>query len=197
MMSSKVECMNVASSFSGEYWDGERKYGYGGYHYDGRWEKIAKAIVHLYGLTSSSKVLELGCGKGYLLYEIKKLINCEIIGMDISDYAIDNSHPEVKSYLTQHDIAKKLPFEDSHFDLVLSLMTLHNLNLIDLEYSLGEINRVGKSAYITVESYRSNQELFNLQCWALTCKSFFSPDEWEHLFARCNYTKNFEFLFFE
>lgn len=197
MSTSKVECMNIASSFSRDYWDGERKYGYGGYHYDGRWERVARTLIDSYGLTKNSKVLDLGCGKGFLLYEIKKLTDCEVVGLDISQYALENSHPSIKKHLNQHNIANELPFKDSSFDLVLSLMTLHNLNLIDVESSLKEINRVGKNAYITVESYRNNQELFNLQCWALTCKSFFSPEEWEYLFSRCNYTKDFEFLFFE
>lgn len=197
MSTSKVECMDIASSFSRDYWDGERKYGYGGYHYDGRWERVAKTLIDLYGLTKNSKVLDLGCGKGFLLYEIKKLTDCEVVGVDISQYALENSHPSIKKHLNQHNIAKELPFKDSSFDLVLSLMTFHNLNLIDVESSLKEINRVGKNAYITVESYRNNQELFNLQCWALTCKSFFSPEEWEYIFQRCNYTKDFEFLFFE
>lgn len=197
MSSSKVECMEIASSFSRDYWDGERKYGYGGYHYDGRWERVARTLIDLYRLTKNSKVLDLGCGKGFLLYEIQKLTDCEVVGLDISQYALDNSHPSIKKHLIQHNIANELPFKDSSFDLVLSLMTFHNLNLIDVESSLKEINRVGKNAYITVESYRNNQELFNLQCWALTCKSFFSPEEWEYIFSRCNYTKDYEFLFFE
>ena len=197
MSSSKVECMEIASSFSRDYWDGERKYGYGGYHYDGRWERVARTLIDLYRLTKNSKVLDLGCGKGFLLYEIKKLTDCEVVGLDISQYALENSHPSIKKHLIQHNIENELPFKDSSFDLVLSLMTLHNLNLIDVESSLKEINRVGKNAYITVESYRNNQELFNLQCWALTCKSFFSPEEWEYIFSRCNYTKDYEFLFFE
>ena len=48
-----------------------------------------------------------------------------------------------------------------------------------------------------VESYRSEQEQFNLQCWALTCESFFDVDEWIRLFDRFGYTGDYEFIFFE
>ena len=36
----KAECAEVAVKFGREYWDGDRKYGYGGYHYDGRWRVV-------------------------------------------------------------------------------------------------------------------------------------------------------------
>ena len=52
-------------------------------------------------------------------------------------------------------------------------MTLHNLKIFDLKKALKEIDRVGKKSYIAVESFRNESELFNLQCWALTCESFF------------------------
>ena len=73
------------------------------------------------------------------------------------------------------------------FDLAISTGCFHNLNIYDLKVSLNEIKRVSKQSYVMVESYRNEKELFNLQCWALTCESFFSKKEWTWLFKEYNY----------
>ena len=198
MVNNKVECMKVARKFDHDFWDGDRKHGYGGYKYiKGRWESVAKNLIKDYGLTNNSKILDIGCGKGYLLYDLKKeLKDLEIYGIDISDYAIKNSHPEIKKNLFVHDASKKLNFSDQYFDLVISLGTLHNLEIAELKNSIQEIQRLGKNKYIMVESYRNEAELFNLQCWALTCKAFYSYDEWLWLYKEFGYTGDFEFIYF-
>lgn len=198
MVNNKVECMKVARKFDHDFWDGDRKHGYGGYKYiKGRWESVAKNLIKVYGLTNNSKILDIGCGKGYLLYDLKKeLKDLEIYGIDISDYAIENSHPEIKKNLFVHDASKKLNFSDQYFDLVISLGTLHNLEIAELKNSIQEIQRLGKNKYIMVESYRNEAELFNLQCWALTCKAFYSYDEWLWLYKEFGYTGDFEFIYF-
>ena len=67
MTNNKVDCMKIARRFDKEFWDGERKYGYGGYKYiEGRWKKVAKELISDYNLTNKSKILDVGCGKGYL-----------------------------------------------------------------------------------------------------------------------------------
>ena len=118
-------------------------------------------------------------------------------GFDISKYAIKNSHPDIKKFLFYHNVKKKFPFKKNYYDLLISINTLHNLNLFDLSYALGECQRVAKKKYIVVESYRNEEELFNLQCWALTCKSFFSKTEWEWLFKQFNYKGDYEFIYFK
>ena len=121
----------------------------------------------------------------------------EINGFDISDYAIKNSHKNVKSNIFLHDIRNKFPFKNKEFDLIISLGTIHNLKVFDIKYVMLEIDRVGKSSYVMVESYRNLKELFNLQCWALTCESFFSTEEWLWLYKSFNYKGDYEFIFFE
>ena len=74
---------------------------------------------------------------------------------------------------------------------------MHNLKIFEVSKALKEINRVGKDGYIMVESYRNEKELFNLQCWALTCETFLNPKEWGWLFDENNYKGDFEFIFFE
>lgn len=198
MTNNKVDCMKIARRFDKEFWDGERKYGYGGYKYiEGRWKKVAKELISDYNLTNKSKILDVGCGKGYLLYDLKKELNgLQVYGYDISAYAIENSHPEIKKNLFVHDAGKKLNFPNDYFDLVISLGTLHNLEISELKNSIQEIQRLGKKKYIMVESYRNEEELFNLQCWALTCKAFYSYNEWLWLYKEFGYNGDFEFIYF-
>ena len=98
MVNNKIKCMKIAKKYGYDYWDGDRKYGYGGYRFiPGRWTPIAKKIIKTYKLNNNSKILDLGCGKGYLLFEIKKLLpRIKLQGFDISHYAIKNSNKETK-----------------------------------------------------------------------------------------------------
>jgi SAM-dependent methyltransferase len=198
MLDDKVHCMRTAKKFSFDYWDGKRRYGYGGYKYiPGRLTSVASMIIKNYKLNNSSKILDVGCGKGYLLYEIKKILpKINIYGFDISSYAIKNSKKEIKKYLFKFDARKKFPFPNNFFDLTISFGTLHNFKLSDLEKSIKEIQRVSQKKYIMVESFRNDQELFNLQCWALTCETFFSVKEWIWLYNYLGYTGDYEFIFF-
>ncbi|MDP3789597.1 MAG: class I SAM-dependent methyltransferase [Candidatus Omnitrophota bacterium] len=198
MVDDKILCMKLARQYDKDYWDGDRRYGYGGYKYDGRWEAVARKLIDIYRLGNSSAILDVGCGKGYLLYEFKKLLpGSRVMGCDISEYAIKNSKEEIRQYLFKHGAQERHPFEDKEFDLVISLTTLYNLPIDELKAALREIERVGKDRYITLESYRSEAELFNLQCWALTCRTFLSADEWMWLFDQFGYTGDYEFIYFE
>ena len=198
LVNDKVACMLKAKEYEADYWDGDRRFGYGGYKYlPGRWKPVAQALLDTYGLKAGSRVLDVGCGKGFLLYEMQRLQRgLELVGLDISQTGLDGRHPELKADLRIHDARKPLPFSDQHFDLVITLNTLHNLRLPELQVALGEMNRVGRQGYLLLESYRSEQELFNLQFWALTCESFFDADEWLWLYRHFGYHGDFEFIYF-
>ena len=194
----KAEAAIKAKKWDYDYWDGSRDINYGGYHYDGRWEPIAKKMIDHYKLTNNSKILDIGCGKGFLLFEFKKLLpGCEIRGLDISGYAIENAKEEVKSFILKGH-ANSLPFENDYFDLIISLNTLHNLYCYDLKKSLIEIERVSKqNKYICVESYRNEHERINLLYWQVTCECFFTPDEWKWWFKESGYNGDHSFIYFE
>ena len=198
MKNNKIHCMKIAKKYEKDYWDGDRKYGYGGFKYiPGRLSNIAKSIIKKFKLNNNSKILDLGCGKGYLLYEIKKYLpKCEVVGIDISRYAIKNSHTEIKKNLLRLNAKNKLPFKNNQFDLAISFGLFHNFSLNELDKSIKEFSRVSKKNYLMVESYRNNTELFNLQCWALTCDSFLKPEEWIWLFKKLNYNGSYEFIYF-
>ena len=194
----KAEAANKAKLWGYDYWDGDRKICYGGYRYDGRWERVAQAMVDHYGLKPGDRVLDVGCGKGFLLYDFTRVLpGIEVVGIDVSEYAIENAKAEVTD-LVQVGHARKLPFEDNSFDLVVSINTLHNLYCHDLHKALKEIQRVGKAhKYICVESYRNEEEKVNLLYWQVTCEMFCSPDEWQWWFDTCGYTGDHSFIYFE
>lgn len=194
----KDEAARRAKRWGYDYWDGDRNTGYGGMKYDGRWKKVADAMVEHYGIKPGDRVLDVGCGKGFLLYDFTESIpGVEVVGLDISSYAIENSKEEVRGSLHVGHAAT-LPFDADSFDLVVSINTLHNLYAFDLLNSLKEIERVGKKhKYICVESYRNESEKMNLLYWQLTCEGFYTPREWEWWFQQSGYTGDHSFIFFE
>ena len=198
MADEKVHCMLKAREYEFDYWDGDRRYGYGGYKYDGRWSPVAQQIIATYGLSNDSKILDVGCGKAHLTYELKLLLpEADIRGFDISKHGIGDAPEGIRPHLFNYRAQDAYPFGDDAFDFVMSLGCVHNLRVFELKTALAEIERVGKQAYIMMESYRNEQELFNLQCWALTCESFFDAAEWIWLYDHFGYTGDYEFIYFE
>ena len=199
MVDDKVHCMLKAKEYGAAYWDGDRRYGYGGYKYiPGRWKPVAQALIDTYRLKSGSRVLDVGCGKAFLLYEMQQIEpGLEIVGFDTSNHGLKSSLPDLKATLFNYRAQDTYPFGDKEFDLVISLGTFHNLRLFEFQTALGEVERVGKHGYIMLESYRNEQEQFNLQCWALTCESFFDTAEWIWLYRHFGYTGDYEFIYFE
>ena len=199
MINQKVYCMNVSKKYGKDYWDGNRKFGYGGYKYIQNYHKpLAIKLIRDYKLTNNSKILDIGCGKGYLLFEIKKILkNISIVGIDISNYAKKNSKQEIRNKIFLRDINKKLNFKNNEFDLTISINTLHNLKIKSVVQCLSEIERISNSKYVCVESYRNNNEQFNLQCWALTAETLIDVQSWKYLFKISKYTGDYEFIYFE
>ena len=194
----KAECATVAKRWGEEYWDGPRQYGYGGYRYDGRWLPIAQDIAERYNLQPGDKVLDVGCGKAFLLYEFTRAVpGLEIAGLDISSYGIANAKEETRPFLREGNCTT-LPYADESFDFVYSINTFHNLKVDELKAAVQEVERVGKGKkWICVELYRDEREKANLLYWQLTCMSFYTPEEWTWLYREWGYTGDYGFIFFE
>jgi SAM-dependent methyltransferase len=199
MLGDKAAAMVVAMRYDREFWDGDRRFGYGGYRYDGRWKPMAENLVKTYGLTNESKILDLGCGKAHLLKELRDLLpKARLVGLDVSRYALETAPPEIRSDLKVYDLHElPLPYADREFDLVLSLNVLHNFHLRTMVPLFREVERVASKKYVVVESYRTPSELVNLQCWALTCKAFYDEGDWQWIFSQAGYTGDYEHIFFE
>jgi len=199
MVDNKVDCMKRAREYEFDYWDGDRRFGYGGYKYiPNRWTPVAEAMIQIYEIKPGHKILDVGCGKGFLLFELQQMLpGLELCGFDISKHGVASRHPDFKGKIFEHDARERFPFDDNEFDLVLSLGCLHNFVVSDLCSALEEVERVGRRGYVMVESYRNELELFNLECWALTAEAFFRPEEWIWLYERFGYSGDYEFIFFE
>ncbi len=194
----KAEVAEIAKKFDFDYWDGDRTTGYGGYQYDGRWQKVAQTMASNYGILSGDRILDVGCGKGFLLYDFTQVVpGVQVAGVDISPYAIRHGKEEIKHHLEEGN-ANRLRFESDSFDLVVSINAIHNLYMHDAFEAVREIERVGKKdKYICVESYRSEKEMVNLMYWQFTCEMFCTPKEWEWFFNKAGYTGDYSFIFFE
>ena len=178
----------LANAFGQEYFDGSRNQGYGGFRYDGRWKPVVKRFQEAYGLNSSSRILDVGCAKGFLLHDFREAIpSVTVEGIDVSEYALENAMPDVKPFMHLGN-AKKLPYEDKSFDLVIAINTIHNLELDDVRTSLREMQRVSrKNSFLIVDAYRNDEERAALMKWNLTARTILHVQEWENLFRESGY----------
>lgn len=182
--------IRISRQFGFDYFDGSREFGYGGYHYDGRWLPIAEDMVAHWGLAPGMRVLDIGCAKGFLVKDLMKVCpGLEAFGLDISEYAMMHSEPEVVGRLHLGSMTK-LPFPAKSFDAVICINTLHNLERADCITAIKEIERVGREgkAYIQVDSYRTESEREIFMDWVLTAHTHYYPNDWRQLFVEAGYT---------
>ena len=179
----------IARTFGKDFFDGDRKHGYGGYNYHPRfWQPVIPTFQDHFGLSSNTSILDVGCGKGFMLYDISELIpGIKIKGIDISEYAIENAMEEMKPHV-QVANALDLPFEDNSFDVVISINTIHNLARDECGMALKEIQRVSKEgSFVTIDAYNNLEEKELMEAWNLTAKTMMHVDEWKLFFKEVSY----------
>jgi ubiquinone/menaquinone biosynthesis C-methylase UbiE len=182
------EVIRLAKEFGKDFFDGDRRCGYGGYRYDGRWKAVAQRMKDHYHLSEKCAILDIGCAKGFLLHDFKELMpNCIVSGIDVSTYAIENAMTTVKPCLKIAS-AEALPYPDKSFDFVISINSIHNLPPDRLRKALKEIGRVSRGdSYITVDAWRNEKEKENLYKWVLTAESMMHVDDWKKFFDEVGY----------
>ncbi len=193
LVSKTTEDRIIAQRFDKEFFDGSRNHGYGGFSYDPRfWEPVVPTFQKHWNLKENDSVLDVGCAKGFMLYDLQKLIpGLEVYGVDISKYAIENVKKEVKEYCKVSN-ATELPFDDKSIDVCISVTTLHNLEEKDLIKALLEIERITKrGSFITVDAYRNEKEKERMDAWNLTAKTVMHVDKWKQFFNDTGYTGNY------
>jgi ubiquinone/menaquinone biosynthesis C-methylase UbiE len=188
----------TARQYGEMYWDGPREYGYGGYRYDGRWRPVARDIIAHFDLKAGMRVLDVGCGKGFLVKDL--MLECpglEAFGIDISRYAIGHAAPEIVGRL-QFGSADDLPFPDHAFACVLSLNTIHNLPRARAVTAMREIERLSAGrAFVQVDSYLSLAQKEIFESWVLTAEFHDFPDGWLTLFGEAGYTGDYDWTIIE
>jgi SAM-dependent methyltransferase len=196
--SGQAENQRVARRFGCEYFDGTREQGYGGYRYDGRWVPIARDIVAHFGLKSGDRVLDIGCAKGFLMRDLMEIVpGLEVWGLEISQYAIENSHPDARGRIVR-GTAQKLPFPDRVFAAAVCINVIHNLDGSACIEAVREIERVAPGrAYIQVDAYRDEAEREAFLDWMLTAETFGKPEMWRELFRSAGYTGDYYWTILE
>lgn len=187
------EVRAVARQFGKEFFDGDRQYGYGGFSYNPRfWQPVVPTFIQHFGLTNDSSLLDVGCGKGFMMHDLAEIIpGITVKGIDISDYAIANAIDDMKPHM-QVANAMALPFPDNAFDVVISINTIHNLARTECAQALREIERVSRGkSFVTIDAYRTDEEKERMYAWNLTAKTIMSVDEWIDFFAEAGYSGDY------
>lgn len=182
-----------ARLFGRDFFDGERRTGYGGFAYHPRfWQPTIPVFQRHFGLTSASSVLDVGCAKGFMMHDLATLIpGITVKGIDVSTYAIQNAIESMQRHVQVAD-ARSLPFADQSFDVVISINTIHNLELDGVKEALREIERVKRcGAFVTVDAYRNAEEKARMHAWNLTARTILSVAEWKDLFENVGYTGDY------
>ncbi len=192
MAEKTAEVVRIAKEFGKEFFDGDRKVGYGGYKYDGRWKAVASRMKEYYNLPDNAAILDIGCAKGFLLHDFRELMpQCTVAGIDVSEYAIENALESVRPFLKVAS-AESLPYPDKSFDLVISINSIHNLPLERLKTALREVERVSRGdSYVTVDAWRNELERENLFKWVLTAETMMHADDWKILFDEIGFTGDY------
>lgn len=179
----------IAKQFGRDFFDGERRHGYGGYRYDGRWLPVARRFLEHYQLGPQASILDVGAGKGFLMYDFLQVLpKAKVTGLDVSRYAKENAHGGMGE-LIDIGSAQTLPYPDKSFDLVVSINSIHNLKLSELKQALREIERVGRAhKFISVDAWRTEEERERLMDWILTAETYMHVYDWHRLFTEVGYT---------
>jgi len=187
------EDRQIARRFDKEFFDGDRRHGYGGFNYHPRfWQPVVPAFQRRYALADGSSVLDIGCAKGFMLHDLALAIPGIVVkGVDISAYAIENAIEDMRPHVQVAD-ATRLPFPDRSFDLVISINTVHNLERDECAVALREIMRVSRGhAFITVDAFRTSEEERRMYAWNLTARTILSVEDWKRFFAEVGYTGDY------
>lgn len=181
----------IASYRGEEFFDGDRKYGYGGLRDDGRWEPIARFMCEEY---QPESVLQLGCEKGFLLNEFLRLNPLmRIRGMETSLYARNNAIKHIRLGIRLQPYIP-MPWGYREFDLVIAIGIVYTLSLHDAIHMLKEIQRVGKRAFITLGSYDTYEDLKLMRQWTLLGTTLLRRDEWIDVMEHAGYQGDYWFV---
>lgn len=189
----KLKNKLIAWELEKEYYDGDRNNGYGGFSYDGRWLKLLPAFIKRYKLNNNSKILDLGCKKGFIMKDLKILLpGAKIYGIEDHKYPIINAEREIKKNIIYSNYYN-IPFKKNYFDLVIGFSSIYKYNFQDVVKTIREINRVSRKSFFTIASYSNKKEREIFEKWTLLGTTILSKKEWLELFKFLKYEGDYYF----
>ncbi len=140
-------------SFGGAYFDGGNEAAaYREYKYDSRFSVGVENITKFCSITTDSAILELGCAKGYVLAEFQANGYRDLIGVDISEYAISNGYKSVKDKLVCSSALSFLHNHSKRYDLIIIKEMLPHLAECDVDELLTLLpDRLVGHGYVYIE----------------------------------------------
>jgi ubiquinone/menaquinone biosynthesis C-methylase UbiE len=184
------------NKFGYDYFDNKKLgLGYGGYVYDGRFKHSAKKIINHYKLKKNSKILEIGCAKGFIIKEFFDL-GMKVYGLDFSKYAINESLSEIKDRLIYWDITRGTTFPNNYFDFIYCKETIPHINIKKIPKMIEEIHRIVKkktNIFIEIQTSSNKKGLSKIKLWDPTHKTLLLKKEWIKLFKNNDYEGDFYF----
>jgi SAM-dependent methyltransferase len=184
----------IAWGLDAAYYDGDRRNGYGGFAYDGRWRRLIPRLAARYGLDARSRVLDIGCKKGFFLHDLKEAFpGITAKGVENHPYPLETGLESVRADMMLSPY-HSLPFDDDSFDFVLAFSAIYMQTLGDVLKTLREIQRVGRGrAYVTVGAYSTMREREQFERWTLLGTTVLHVDEWMEVFQAAGYTGDYFF----
>lgn len=161
---------------------------YGKKHDDGRYRfcpytaeyQIAPQTRHSESIVKNlhpTTAIVLGCARGYRVKALREL-GVDAIGVDISEWAIENCEPSVKEYVYCGDVCDLSMWDDKSFDIVLGLDVLEHIRVPDLYTAIDECTRVSTLVYLGLplaknddnpdvsnEEERSHVSVYSIDWW--------------------------------
>ena len=189
----KLKNKLIAWELEKDYYDGDRNNGYGGFSYDGRWIKLLPNFIKRYKLDNNSKILDLGCKKGFIMKDLKTLLpGAKVYGIEDHKYPIKNAEKEIKKNIIFSNYYE-IPFKKKYFDLVIGFSSIYKYNFQDVVKTIREINRVSRKSFFTVASYSNKKEKEIFDKWTLLGTTILSKKEWLELFRLLKYKGDYYF----
>jgi len=190
----KVQNRYIAWKLGKEYYDGSRINGYGGFKYDGRWKVLLPNLIKRYKLTKKSKVLEIGCKKGFLLHDLNLLIpGIQSYGIENHKYPITKIRKKLKKNIYYREYYNLDNFNSNQFDLVIAFNSIYMQNLGDVIKTLKQIKRISKKSYISIASYSTKRDRNKFLDWTLLGTTILKKQEWKKIFNLIGYKGDYYF----
>ena len=179
-------------NFGYDYFDNPKSgRGYRGYVYTGRYYETAKKIIDHYKLKPNSKILEIGCAKGYLLYEFFKL-KMDVVGYDISRYAVDNCIEELKEMIFLGRV-NDINENDNIYDLAIAKEVLSHMAIDDILFTINKLQNISKNIYLVLQTVSEKKKANDMQSWDCTYKTMMIKKDWEKVLSSCGFHGDYQF----